>query len=422
VAREGVRLFHRDLVEARSEIETLQEDLAGAGFPLTPVRVLELLVWTQTEPTGCYRASRPAKDFAVVPPRPASAAFCSASVQRSSSMMTTRRTFAGVAAIVALTVLVVGAARAPAGGSADHPKIGFVPDGPPAVTPINRSIIRGLRHAARELGVSVQVRTPSPREGYAASFEAFAKQGYDLVIGFDGLEGPDLFETARRYPQTQFAVVDVSRTSFPQALPNLTGIVFKNQDAGYLVGYLAGLVMRREHGRVVSAVGGFPVPPVDQFIAGYRAGVHKANRGVRVVYGYSNDFLVPRPCAAVASRQIANGSLVVFDVAGACGLGALQTAKAHHVWGIGVDSDQSSLGPFILTSAVKRFDAAVFATARKLVRGRYRGGMDEVFGLRDGGVALGTVSPRVPRVFVARVRRIARAVATGRIVVPSTLP
>src|SRR5262249_30148454 len=160
----------------------------------------------------------------------------------------------------------------------------------------------------RELGADVQVRTPSPREGYAASFEAFAKQGYDLVIGFGGLEAPDLFETARRYPETQFAIVDFSRTSFPQALPNLTGIVFQEQEAGYLVGYLAGLVMRREHGRVISAVGGFPLPSVHHFIAGYRAGAQKANRGVRVVYGYSNEFLVPRPCAAVASRQIANGS------------------------------------------------------------------------------------------------------------------
>jgi hypothetical protein len=61
VAMESVRLFHRDLLEARSEIETLQEDLAAAGFPLTPVRLLELLVWKQTEPTG-YRAWRPAED------------------------------------------------------------------------------------------------------------------------------------------------------------------------------------------------------------------------------------------------------------------------------------------------------------------------------------------------------------------------
>src|SRR5262249_54773946 len=160
------------------------------------------------------------------------------------------RTSSCAAVIVALTALAVGAARAPAQESADHPKIGFVPDGPLAVTPINRSIVRGLRRADRELGADVQVRTPSPREGYAASFEAFAKQGYDLVIGFGGLEAPDLFETARRYPETQFAIVDFSRTSFPQALPNLTGIVFQEQEAGYLVGYLAGLVMRREHGRV----------------------------------------------------------------------------------------------------------------------------------------------------------------------------
>src|SRR5262249_28953752 len=163
-------------------------------------------------------------------------------------------------------------------------------------------------------------------------------------------------------------------------------IAFRVHEAGYLVGYLAGLVMRREHGKVVSAVGGLPVPQVDGFIAGYRAGVHRANRAVRVVYGYSTEFLVPRPCAAVASQQIANGSRVVFSVAGACGLGALRTAKAHHVWGIGVDSDQSSLGPFMLSSAVKRFDMAVFATARRLARGRYRGGVDEVFGLRNGGV------------------------------------
>src|SRR5262249_15548739 len=111
-----------------------------------------------------------------------------ASVRRSSPTMTVRRTSSCAAVIVALTALAVGAARAPAQESADHPKIGFVPDGPLAVTPINRSIVRGLRRADRELGADVQVRTPSPREGYAASFEAFAKQGYDLVIGFGGLE------------------------------------------------------------------------------------------------------------------------------------------------------------------------------------------------------------------------------------------
>jgi hypothetical protein len=59
-AMEALRLFQDDLLQAHSEIEALQRQLAVAGFPLTAVRVLEILVWTQTEPAGGYRATRPA--------------------------------------------------------------------------------------------------------------------------------------------------------------------------------------------------------------------------------------------------------------------------------------------------------------------------------------------------------------------------
>ena len=55
---------------------------------------------------------------------------------------------------------------------------------------------------------------------------------------------------------------------------------------------------------------------------------------------------------------------VVFQVAGGCGLGALSAAKAERVWGIGVDADQSFLGPHVLTSALKGVDEAVFQTIK----------------------------------------------------------
>lgn len=57
VAMEALSLFRLDLLASKREIEELQEQLAREGFPLMPVRILELLVWTEVEPVGAYRAS-----------------------------------------------------------------------------------------------------------------------------------------------------------------------------------------------------------------------------------------------------------------------------------------------------------------------------------------------------------------------------
>jgi basic membrane protein A len=124
----------------------------------------------------------------------------------------------------------------------------------------------------------------------------------------------------------------------------------------------------------------------------------------------------------VASRQIARGSGVVFNVSGRCGLGALQAAKRHRVWGVGVDFDQASVGPHVLTSAVVRLDIAIFETIRALRRSRYRDGSDMVMGIRQGAVGLGRISPTVPRSLRRRVERIRQLIADGAIVPPATLP
>src|SRR5439155_962359 len=142
-----------------------------------------------------------------------------------------------------------------------------------------------------------------------------------------------------------------------ELVPDVSG----RNDRGYLVGYLAGLEEKRRPGPdLVGSVGGEKQPPVDRFIAGYQAGAKAADPGIKVVNGYSQDFTDQAKCKQIALNQIEQGAGVVFQVAGACGLGALDAAKEKHVWGIGVDADQSFLGPHILTSAVKRVDAAVF--------------------------------------------------------------
>ena len=139
---------------------------------------------------------------------------------------------------------------------------------------------------------------------------------------------------------------------------------------------------------------------MNRWTVGYRAGARKADPKITVKIDYSQNFTNPAKCRAVALRQIAEGSGVVFNVSGACGLGALRAAKDEGVWGLGVDTDQSYLGPHILTSAVIRLDKGVVTVVQRFLRGKLAADRNSVFDLRNGGVGLGRISPKVERPFL----------------------
>jgi basic membrane protein A len=220
---------------------------------------------------------------------------------------------------------------------------------------------------------------------------------------------------ASKFPNTKFAIVDVSNHDLASHPKNVLGLLFHEEQVGYLAGYLAGLEAKRLPGKdVVSSVGGQKQPPVDRFIAGYQAGAKKAFPKVQTINGYSQSFDDQAKCKEVALNQIGRGSVVVFQVAGGCGLGALDAAKEQHVWGIGVDADQSFLGPHILTSATKKVDRAVYLAIQSVAQGHFHGG-DAVYGLKQGGVGLGKISPRVPKSEVAAVKRVQADILSGKI-------
>jgi basic membrane protein A len=171
------------------------------------------------------------------------------------------------------------------------------------------------------------------------------------------------------------------------------GLLFKENEAGYLAGYLAALVVKEKGGdQVVSSVGGQKIPPVDAYIAGYQAAAKEVVGGMETLNGYSQDFVDQAKCKEIALNQIAEGAQVVFQVAGQCGLGALDAAKEKGVLGIGVDADQGYLGDHILTSAQKKVDVAVFETAKAVQDGAFKGGEDQIFDLSNDGVGLGKMN------------------------------
>ncbi len=282
--------------------------------------------------------------------------------------------------------------------------------------PIENALVAGVRRAVERFGVQAEVVTPSPREGEAAALQRFGRQRYDLVLVFNYSGGEAAATIARAHPRTVFAVVDFSRTDFRRPAPNLIGVPFREEEIGYVVGYLAGLMERRRPGRdVVAAVGGFSIRPVNRFFGGFDAGARRASPQVEVLISYAGSFTAPPKCRRIALAQIAQGAGAVFDVAGYCGTGTLAAAKAQGRWAIGVDFDRSSLGPFVLSSAVKRFDVAAFRIISALTTGRLRGGRDYPQSLRTGSLSLGTFSAVVPEAIREQARAVERDVAAGRV-------
>jgi basic membrane protein A and related proteins len=274
---------------------------------------------------------------------------------------------------------------------------------------------KGLEDAKAQLGIDGRVLESKSDADYIPNLSEFGDQGYDLIISVGFLMTDATTKAAKAYPDSTFAIVD---SAFDPPIDNAQGLLFKEQETGCLVGAVAGLTTKSNN---VTWVGGQKIPPVDRFIAGYQFCAKKVNPDVKVSGSYSQDFVDQAKCKEIALDQIAKGSDVVFQVAGGCGLGALDAAKQKSVWGIGVDADQSFLGDHILTSAVKRVDVAVFKTIEAVQKGEAVGGGITTFGLKEDGVGLGTVSPKVPQDVLDQVDKIKQQILDGSLQIPDTL-
>jgi basic membrane protein A and related proteins len=285
----------------------------------------------------------------------------------------------------------------------------------------NQLAYEGLKRAQSELGIKGRVLESKSASDYVPNMATLARQGYDMIIGVGFAQGDAIATAARQFPKTKFVIIDVDQKSLKGKPTNVDGMLFREEEVGYLAGYLAGLEAKRAKGNTIGSVGGFKEPPVDRFIAGYQAGAKAAMPGVKTLNGYSSDWDDQAKCKELALNQIQAGAKVVFQVAGGCGLGALDATRERKVWGIGVDADQSFLGPHVLTSAQKRVDEGVFRTIKSVQDGTWQGGRNLVFGLAQDGVALGTISKKVPQADLDDLDQVKQKIASGEIQVPRSL-
>jgi basic membrane protein A len=286
----------------------------------------------------------------------------------------------------------------------------------------NQLAYEGLKRAMKQPGIEGRVIESKSANEYVPNMTVLARRGYDLIIGVGFAQGDAINTAATKFPETKFVIIDVDQASLKNKPANVVGMLFREEEAGYLAGYLAALAAQRKGGKpVLGTIGGFKEPPVDRFIAGYQAAAKDVLPNAELLNGYSSDWEDQAKCKELALNQIARGAQVVFQVAGGCGLGALDAARERKIWGIGVDADQSFLGPHVLTSAMKRVDEGVFRTIMDVQDGKWQGGRNITYGLADKGVALGTISAQVPAEDRAKLDEQSKKIAAGEIEIPRSL-
>jgi basic membrane protein A len=262
---------------------------------------------------------------------------------------------------------------------------------------------------------------------YVPNLTNYATRGYDLVIGVGFLMAESIGTVSGQFPNIHFAIIDGTGTDAngnDLHHSNVEGLLFKEQEAGALVGTIAGVLEKdsatAKKKNTISSVGGIKIPPVDHYIAGYQWAAKQVNPSIITLNGYSNNFSDPTKCAGIAENQIGQGADIVFQVAGGCGNGALTQAGKDGVYSIGVDADEGYVDKSVIASALKRVDNATYAAIKDVKNNTFKGG-SQLFGLANDGVGYQADNLTLPADVKTAVQDMINKIKSGT-TVPDTVP
>lgn len=286
-------------------------------------------------------------------------------------------------------------AKAPAAGAAV--KIGMATDvGGLGDKSFNDGAYNGLLMGKEKLGITPTVVESKQQTDYVPNLSGLAEDGHKLVFAVGFLMADALMEAAKNNPDAYFAGIDIEID--PATAPkNVMGILYKEEESGYLAGVVAGLMTKKyasaspklNDRNVVGVVLGMFIPPVERFEVGFYQGVKAVNPDCQVISVVTGSFTDQAKGKEAALAMIENGADIIFQAAGLTGLGAINAAKERGVLAIGVDVDQNAVAPdTVLTSAVKGIVNSTYLTIESVLNNRFEGGKTKVFGINEDSTGI----------------------------------
>jgi len=256
----------------------------------------------------------------------------------------------------------------------------------------NQGCWEGLQQAQTDGNADyVQYVETTDSKDYGKNLATFADNGFDVIVTCGFNLGEDTYKAAQTYPNIKFIGVDqfiINDEAHPDwPLANLVGLVYNEDQSGFLVGALAAM-MSQSH-QIGGVAGTDLVPPVWRYGEGYKAGaayvdgMNGTTTEVTVVYhsdvGFDKTFSDPEWGATTANAMMDKGVDVIFGIGGTTGNGGVVAAAQRGLYGIGVDADQyftlTEAAPRLITSAMKPLPPPIAELIGNAKNGSFESGL-----------------------------------------------
>lgn len=305
----------------------------------------------------------------------------------------------------------------------------------------NQLAWEGIQKASAEMGFQAKFIESKRPTDYEKNIDAFATEGYNVIITVGSLMGEATALKAKQYPNIKLAIIDnayiptngslycddtVTDCYSDGGLTNVTSLMFAEDQLGFLAGVLAGGMSRSGF---VCSVSSLRTPASDRYVISFRGGAvwQAGEDNIRSINNYINiqttnnnipSFMDSTEGKETAQNLIGNGCDVVFGVAAD---GALLAAKENNLMAIGVDVDQYNTLPeaqdALMTSAQKNVDVAVYNYLKTVADGSVKAGIS-TGALQNGGVGLAPFHDwdnKIPAELKAQIQKASDGIKNGSI-------
>lgn len=285
----------------------------------------------------------------------------------------------------------------------------------------------GLERAATDFGVKVKVIEAGADDAPAWErnlTEASASGDNDLIVTGGTVMASTLKKVAAQFPDQKYLIFDS-----PSVGDNVTGISYAQNEGAFLVGALAALVTtnpdafpRATGSGKIGLVGGMDIPVIRDFAVGYEQGAKAVDPSIEVDLRFVGDFESAQGAYDLATAMYNDGSDVVYQVAGAAGLGVLKAGEESGRYAIGTDSDQNGLQPeSTVASALKAVGTTVHLAIENFLDDKLEMGTTINGVIDNDGVGIVFNEKLVPAEIQKQVDDLRQKVIAGEITVDSAL-